>query len=275
MKKLLFNSSLPRAGSTLIQNILAQNPDFYCTPTSGTLELIYGARLNFSNDPTFKAQDTALMQKGFQNFCNQGLRGFYDAVTDKPIVLEKSRGWGIHHDLLKFTLGEQPKIICMVRDMKQIVSSLEKKFREAPDQDTGVVNHAQMRNTTTNKRVDHYLSTQPLGLAVERLQEIFRQGLNESMLFVRYEDLCLTPNIVLKKIYEYFELPFYQYHNVNKIDQLTQEDDSVYGIFGDHNVKPKLMLTNNNPQQVLGQDICSWIDNTFQWYNNIFNYKSI
>lgn len=89
MKQLFFNSSLPRAGSTLLQNIIAQNPDFYSTPTSGTLELIYGARANYSNDPTFKAQDTDLMRKGFQSFCNQGLRGYYDAITDKPNVLEK------------------------------------------------------------------------------------------------------------------------------------------------------------------------------------------
>ena len=273
MKKLLFNSSLPRAGSTLIQNILAQNPDFYCTPTSGTLELIYGARANFSNDPTFKAQDNELMRKGFQNFCNAGLRGFYDAVTDKPIVLEKSRGWGIHQDLLKFALGEQPKVICMVRDMKQIICSMENKFRSSPDQDSGIVNHAELKNTSTGKRVDHYINTQPLGLAIERLQEIFRQGLNENMLFIKYEDLCLTPNIVLKKIYEYFELPFYSNHNVNRIEQATQEDDSVYGVFGDHIIKPKLELKDNKPQQVLGQDICNWIDTNFQWYRDIFNYK--
>ena len=106
MKKLLFNSSLPRSGSTLIQNIFAQNPDFHCTPTSGTLELIYGARANFSNDITFKAQDSELMKKGFQSFCYKGLNGFYNAVTNKPIVLEKSRGWGIHYDLLQFVMAK-------------------------------------------------------------------------------------------------------------------------------------------------------------------------
>ena len=40
MEKLFFQSSLPRAGSTMLQNILAQNPDVYATPTSGVLELI-------------------------------------------------------------------------------------------------------------------------------------------------------------------------------------------------------------------------------------------
>ena len=47
-EKIFFQSSLPRSGSTLLQNILAQNPDFYATPTSGVLELLYAARANYS-----------------------------------------------------------------------------------------------------------------------------------------------------------------------------------------------------------------------------------
>jgi sulfotransferase len=272
MKKLFFNSSLPRSGSTLLQNLIAQNPDFYCTPTSGTLELIYGARANFTSDPTFKAQDQELMSKGFQSFCKHGLYGFYSAITDKPYVLEKSRGWGIHYPLLEFTLNEPPKVICMVRDIKQIVSSMELKLRNTPEKDAGFINHAELRNTTTPKRVDHYLSTQPLGLAIERLAEIFRQKINEKMLFIRYEDLCSSPNEALKHIYNYLDLPFYEFHNTNHIDQKTQEDDSVYGIFGDHKIAPKLALKNNHPQDVLGGDVCQWLDSNFKWYNDIFKY---
>ena len=34
MEKIFYQSSLPRAGSTLLQNILSQNPDIYATPTA-------------------------------------------------------------------------------------------------------------------------------------------------------------------------------------------------------------------------------------------------
>ena len=272
MKKLLFNSSLPRSGSTLIQNIFAQNPDFYCTPTSGTLELIYGARANYTTDATFKAQDSELMRRGFQNFCNKGLHGFYDAITDRSIVLEKSRGWGIHYELLRFTLNTEPKIICMIRDIKQIIASMELKFRAAPEIDTGIVNHAELRNTTTPKRVDYYLSTQPLGLALERLAEIFRQGIDKKIMFVRYEDLCNTPEKTLRSVYEHFEVPYYSFHNFEYIKQSTKEDDSVYGVFGDHKITPKLKLTDNKPEEVLGKDVCDWIDTNFKWFRDTFNY---
>ena len=45
---LFFNSSMPRSGSTLLQNILGQNPDIAVTPTDGSLELLMGARAHFT-----------------------------------------------------------------------------------------------------------------------------------------------------------------------------------------------------------------------------------
>ena len=54
MEKLFFQSSLPRAGSTLLQNIMGQNPDFYVTPTSGILELIHSAKNTYSGPSGFE-----------------------------------------------------------------------------------------------------------------------------------------------------------------------------------------------------------------------------
>ena len=39
-QRLFFNSSLPRAGSTLISNIVGHHPDFFVSPTSGLIGLI-------------------------------------------------------------------------------------------------------------------------------------------------------------------------------------------------------------------------------------------
>ena len=40
VEQIYFQSSMPRSGSTLLQNIMGENPDFYVTPTSGVLELV-------------------------------------------------------------------------------------------------------------------------------------------------------------------------------------------------------------------------------------------
>ena len=156
VKKIFFQSSLPRAGSTLLQNVMGQNPEFYVTPTSGVLELVYASRANYSNSPEFKAQDGELMKQGFLNFCNQGINGFFNAVTDKPYVLDKSRGWGVHYGFLN-SFYPNPKVICMVRDLRGIFASMEKNFRKNQHMDAGIVNHAQMQGTTTEKRIDVFL----------------------------------------------------------------------------------------------------------------------
>lgn len=89
VEKVFFQSSMPRSLSTLFQNLISQNPDFYCTPTSGTLELWFGARANFSQSPEFKAQDSALMNKGFAGFCREGMMGYFNAITNKKYVMDR------------------------------------------------------------------------------------------------------------------------------------------------------------------------------------------
>src|ERR1019366_2339059 len=185
--KIFYQSSMPRAGSTLLQNILAQNPAFYVTPTSGLLELVFGARLNYTNSAEFKSQDEASMKKAFLAFSRAGMSAYYETLTDKPYVMDKSRGWGVHFDLLSMIFGEEPKIICMVRDLRQILASMEKKFRQNPDKYRPIENHANLTGTTTFKRAMIALQSPPIGLAIDRLVEVHQRGWNKKMLFFRFE----------------------------------------------------------------------------------------
>jgi sulfotransferase len=270
MEKIFFQSSLPRSGSTLLQNIMGQNPDFYVTPTSGVLELIYGARSNYSNSPEFKAQDSELMKKGFLSFCRNGIEGYFNAITEKKYILDKSRGWGVHYNFLN-SFYPEPKIICMVRDLRGIYSSMEKNFRKNQHLDSGIVDHAKMAGTTTEKRIDIWTSTQPVGLSVERLYQIFKEGNDKKMLFIRFEDLCRDPNTEMKKIYNYLGIPFFQ-HDFNNIQQITKEDDSVYGIYGDHVIKTKITPITNDYVDVLGLNASNWIRQNFNWFYEQFKY---
>ena len=270
-QKIFFQSSLPRSGSTLLQNIFAQNPDFYATPTSGALELIFGARINYTNGAEFKAQDSAAMRKAFLAFSNAGLRAYFQALTDKPFVVDKSRGWGIHRDLLTMVLGEEPKIICMVRDLRQILSSMEKNFRRNPDKSRPIENHANVTGTTTLKRAIIHLQTAPVGLALDRLGEIHQRGWNKLMLFVRYEDLTSRPAETMKMVYDYLEVPDFK-HDFENVAQATQEDDQVYGTPGLHTIRPKVEPLNKDYTEVLGRDVIRLIQTNHSWFFNAFGY---
>jgi sulfotransferase len=182
-KKIYFQSSLPRSGSTLFQNIIAQNPNFYSTPTSGLLELVFGAKGNFQNSPEFKAQDAQLMDKAFLAFCKGGINAYFNSLTDKPYILDKNRGWGVCYSLSNMIFGSEPKIVFMVRDLRAIYASMEKKYRKNPHKENYIVNPAQMQGTTVDKRIDIWSNQAPVGVALDRLKDIIQQGLDKKNTF--------------------------------------------------------------------------------------------
>ena len=270
MEKLFFQSSLPRSGSTILQNLLAQNPDIYATPTSGVLELWYGARANYTTSPEFIAQDSELMKKAFLSFCKEGTFGYFNAITDKKYVMDKSRGHGIHYDFIN-SFYPNPKIICMVRDLRDVFASMENNFRKHPEKQSDILNWAKGEGTTVPKRVDIWAAGQPVGLAIERLSEIFRMGIDSKMLFVKFEDLCLYPDTEMTRIYQYLDIPFYK-HDFDNIEQVTKEDDEVYGTFGDHVIRTKLEPVPSKAKQLLGKDVNDWIFENYKWFFQQFRY---
>ena len=272
VEKVFFQSSMPRSGSTIFQNLMAQNPDFYVTPTSGLLELWFGARANFSSSPEFKAQNSAEMSKAFSGFCREGMFGYFNAITDKKYALDKSRGHGVYRGFIE-TFYPNPKIICMVRNLKDVVCSYEKIYRKNQQGHDPIRNDSNGRGTTVHKRVDEWMNPQnTIGRAAERIFEMIRLGYDDKILFVKVEDLCLYPNQEMTRIYDYLEIPFFE-HDFDNIKQVTQEDDDVYGLSKDlHIVRPKLQLNPSDADKVLGKDITNWLYDSYKWYYEKFRY---
>src|ERR1700679_2649654 len=130
-----------------------QDKRFYACSTSGMLELMYAARHNYTESPEFKAQDAETMKKAFFGFCREGISGYYNAITDKQFVMDKSRGHFAHYGFID-SFYPNPKIICLVRSLPDIIASMEKMFRANPHKSHAFVNHATMQGTSTPKCVD-------------------------------------------------------------------------------------------------------------------------
>lgn len=270
-KKIFFNASFPRAGSTLLQNVLMQNPEVYSTPTSGVIEFLLNSRTLYSSGDAFRAQDPDQMREGFRSFCKAGLYGFFDGITDRPYVIDKNRGWLGHYDFMEFFNQESPKIICMVRDLRAIFASMEKNFRKNPDKDPLIVNGAELKNMTTAARVDHFSISPPIGPSVEWLSEVLHRGLDEKILFIKFEDFSSNPEKEIKKIYDYLEIPYFS-HDFNNVQQLTQENDVIHGIFGDHKIQPQIKPVKNDYLEVLGREQCTRLKTHYSWFFEKFKY---
>lgn len=271
VKKIFFNSSLPRSGSTLLQNVLMQNPEIYSTPTSGVVEFLLQARTIYSTGDAFKAQDPNEMEKAFRGFCKAGLYGYFDAITERPYVIDKSRAWTGNFRFANF-IEPGAKAIVMVRDLRSIFASMEKNYRKNPHKDPLIVNGAELKNMTTDSRLQYFSITPPVGPAIEWLKDSFQQGYNKNMLFIRFEDFTLNPEIEMQRIYNYLEIPYYK-HDFNNVEQMTKENDVIHGIFGDHQIQSQIKPTPQDYLDILGFKNCDSIKQNYAWFFDKFNYK--
>ncbi|MCP4468881.1 MAG: sulfotransferase, partial [Halieaceae bacterium] len=149
------------------------------------------------------------MERAFIGFCRGRLEGYASALTDKPWLVDKSRGWSVHCAFLD-AFYPNPKIVCMIRDPLDILCSME------------------------------------------RLQETLRQGIDQQMLFIRHEDLCANPRLELERFYSYVGLPYYGNHDFNNVEQITVEDDEVYGVFGDRKIHHKVKSQPSQALEIFG-----------------------
>jgi sulfotransferase len=268
---IFYQSSLPRAGSTLLQNIIGQNPKFHVTPTSGMIDLMLGTRIGYNGNNESKAGDKDMWREGFYSYCREGFKGYVKTITDKPYILDKNRAWGSYYNLIN-KINPDPKIIFMVRDLREIFSSMEKIFRKHPDIDDGMLNNSTLSNITTHQRVETWASGHPIGYAVNKLNQSILDKTAQNFLFIRYEDLCDNPQSQIDSIYSFLGLePFI--HDFKNIPQVTVEDDSVHGIYGDHIIRNTLGMLPDDSKEVLGEYTSNWIYNHYKWYYDIFGYQ--
>lgn len=271
MKTIFYQSSMPRSGSTLLQNIIGQNPKFFVTPTSGAVDLILGSRIGYNKNQEAKSGNQKDWKNGFTNYCRYGLEGYFTHFTDKPYILDKSRAWKAHFGLLKM-IYSNPKMIVMVRDLRDIIASMENKFRLNPDKGIEMVNNEAQTGITPFQRAGIWLQSHPISLSLLRLQNLLMDYENvKDVLFIRYEDLCQNPNKTLEDIYNYLQVEQFK-HNFSNINQITHEDDTVHGIYGDHIIRPILEKSKLNAIDLLGRSTCDLIKNDFKWYFTAFNY---
>ena len=158
----------------------------------------------------------------------------------------------------------------MVRDLRDVYSSMEKAFRKNPNKET-IVDWNGLKNNTVPKRIDYWASGVPVGIAIERLESIIQCKDDHKVLFVRYEDFCLNPEQQMARIYNYLEIPYFQ-HNFDFIPQITHENDSPHMGFGDHIIRNTLQMKPSDAQDILGKGVCDWIIGRYKWFYDYFKY---
>lgn len=275
MKNVIFNSSMPRACSTLLQNIFNQRPDCYATPTDGLVELLLAAREKFTYSDEFRASmDQDLMIDAWRNFCKEGMYGYLSTLTDKQNVFVKGRSYKSIIPFLQNFYKEDVKVVCMVRNLKAIVASLEKLHRKNPDKKSQWYIPEENRGTTVEKRVDMYLQNIPLSNSIDQMKDLLQQNLLGNILFIKAEDLSSRPQQIMSELYQVLGLPDYQ-HDFNNVEQTTHENDVIHALDNDlHTIRKEVKPLKDDYVEILGKDVCDYIDREYYWYQSFFGYVS-
>lgn len=259
-RKIIPICGLPRSGSTLLCNILAQNPKFHTTPTSGCHDVLFGIKNNWSKLIEHKASKELGDIQNEKRVLSSVLNSYHN--TDKQIIFDKGRGWTSMLEMLEFITDQKAKILVPVRDINEILASFENIYRST-------IKHSQIegdyfQQQTVNGRCKNLLlNSSVLGLAYDRLKDCMQRGFSDRLYIVEFDQLTVNPENEMKKIYNFLELEKFE-HNFSNVKQITFEDDSIHGM-DLHTIRPHVEKLNKKSYQLLGEDVCKQYKNTEFW----------
>jgi hypothetical protein len=131
-KRIIYITGLPRAGSTLLCQLLGQHPAVYSTGHSSPLcHALERLRYQLSDDPFLLAQldvDLELTHRRLLNAYRGFIEGWF-AETELRWVVDKNRGWLNLIETVQLLDPDFKMLVC-VRELSQIYGSIEAQHQK-------------------------------------------------------------------------------------------------------------------------------------------------
>lgn len=259
-KTLHFIAGLPRAGSTMITNILKQNPAVHGESVTSLASLIGSVNASWNNYEPNREYPNDAAKIGVM----RGMLDGYYSHIDKPIVFDKDRGWIPQIAVLEAVLQREVKIMVCVRNPAEILASFERLRKENP-LFFSLPDQSLKEGSSIASRAYFYAGPDgPMGLSHRNIKDAVTMGYIDRLLFVDYNRFCNSPRSQTKRIYDFFELPEYT-HNFEKIDQEEKYYDVSVGLPNLHKIKPTLEKTTVNCVEYLGLDLYEQYNREIFW----------
>lgn len=245
-------SGLPRSGSTLFCNILAQNPLFHATHTSGCLDVLFLIRNQWHKivEHISHPNDEALL-----NVLKAMLASYYQHI-DKEVIIDKNRSWVQYIPFLENIIGKKAKILALVRPIPDILASIERIHQKttAIRQPPGEAEHFLQMQTLAGRCEVWMNMNSFLGLAYARLANALNSEYADRIHLVEFEKLTNDPESTMKEVYKFLEEKPFD-HNFNHVDRVTWENDAAYEYVDLHEVRKKVEPIPSYARRVLGDEL--------------------
>lgn len=280
-------SGLPRAGSTLLCNILAQDPNNKVSSTSILPMLTKAVMVGASGSLEYKAMIDADRDRNERRLM-QAIRGLCcgwyadEYESDDNVIFDKSRGWMNHIDLYHrvFPTG---RMIALIRDLREVFASTEKQHRNTPlfceavssiddrlkDQfSPGGVIGGPLKCIADMVKRNYPMMVVKNILEIDDL-EVF--NCEQRVLVMKYEQFAANPKLAMKIIRKFLRQGEFEHDFENVVNQATDPDGLYlykYPHAGEGKVRP--------PEQQWGGFLCKELGDQIvqqnQWFYNFFGY---
>lgn len=229
-------ASLPRSGSTLLCNILNQNPACHASDTSPlgmTFAAVMPALVHRAEFTSMLGHDGEMARAQASGALRGLIHGFYEPRA-REVVFDKDRSnaWLFQADAL-LRVSPSSKIICLVRDPRDVVASaIANQAKEPLFRDSAAPNAR-----TLLSRVNALASPQGLvGSAITAVEDaIMRSRVvtiggvahTDNIVLIKYEELTTDPTRVLAAIYEAINEPPFA-HDFQHVVNVAGDKDFLY-----------------------------------------------
>jgi len=272
MQQLHYCLGLPRTCSSVIMKILNENPRIFTTGTC-CMPYFFDACQKRSNEVSeFIALDKDVLNNSYINFLRQGMRGWFEAMTDKPIVFSKSRIWSewLPHT---FAIDPNSKYLVILRDLRDIICSFDSliwKYPQVPYDFNGTPFYQQ----PFEKRMEVYctdiqsLLGRPLQM-LPHLIEVAQKNPN-NFFICKHEHFNEQPRETLQMIYQWLGEPNFEhdFDNIPKSDYY--EHDTAYRSLVNHKTGTKLKKLEPRWPKVMTEEQSRVVIENNRWYYETF-----
>lgn len=261
-------AGLPRAGSTLLCQLLAQHPDIRCDGQSSPLcNVLLGVRRLISDDQFFLAQLDRSFDQSYANLrmAMQGfLRGWNHGCL-KPAVVDKNRAW-LHSVEMLLHIEPNAKLIVCLRELGQIYGSIEAQHQRTVLVD--FIDH--LADFDRFGRADMlFAKDKAIGAPLTSLQAVLDlpKAVQEHLYFLRFEDLLEQPAACMSHVYAWLGLSAFEINPAKLAPMAAQESDSHYRMKYPHRLSTRISTPQRHDVPVRIQarieEACAWYYQTY------------
>jgi sulfotransferase len=225
IKNFMGLSGLPRTGSTLLSAILSQNPEIHAEGNSAVCQLMWDAQCSIYGTCNEQLTASNRLDTGIELIKN--IPNIYYKDITASTVIDKCRSWTLPDNMGMLTryFEHKPKVLVLERPLVEIVRSFV-ALRQA--------------NNYQGDPEEGLLDTwsEPIMRSYEGVKWA-KSNNNGEFLFVQYNDLINNTKSTINTIYEFCKLESFE-HDFNNIVNKHPENDEVYGMLGQHDIRPTI-----------------------------------